>query len=530
MSVTVSSTSSPWSYRLVFSLCIVWPLLAMWHALSVRGGGELGDVLQQTLPQRVHEVVYRMELRDGGAGGNFRTYLPVGDSRQEVLEEGVLLGQGVDAVTRDVHGRKASWRNVSGPVQYRTVVRTRAAAWDLIEAAEAPTGRPAPRLEPFLESTEVIQSDHPDIAALARRLELEGCGPVEALRRIYESVLALESAAFKGTTDALTALRLGEASCNGKSRLFVALCRHIGLPTRLVGGVILETGDKRTSHQWVEVNLQGQWVPFDALNGHFAALPADYLTLYHGDVGLFGHSAGIPLDYGFSIRPQLRLPRKALREHAVWRAFADAGLPSGALGFLLLLPLGAAVVAFMRNVVGLRTFGLFLPALIAVSMKGTGLGIGTMAFLLVLFTVAAVHPVLMRWRLLYTPRLVILLVAVVGCYLAVSAWGWRFGQIDWVRVTLFPVVVVAITAERFAREIEEIGWREALSKAVQTLVVVVLAYFAMRSTTAEAMLLAFPELFLWIVAAMMALGRWTGIRVVEFFRFRFVSPPDSQTR
>lgn len=522
MSVTDSSSSAPISYRIVLALCILWPLFAMWNALSREDGDGLADVLERTLPQRVHEVVFRMELRGGDQGGDFRTYLPVGDARQQVLEEGVIQGQGVDVIARDAHGRRASWRQVTGPVQYRTVVRTRAVEWDLEDAAMTTPSRPSPQLKAYLVSTEVIQSDHPDIAALARRLELEGLDAVEALRRIHEAVLALDGAAFKGTTDALTALRLGEASCNGKSRLFVALCRHIGLPARLVGGLILETGDKRTSHQWVEVNLQSQWVPFDALNGHFAALPAEYLTLYHGDVGLFGHTAGLPLDYGFSIRPRLRLPREALGEHPVWRAFADAGLPSGALGFLLLLPLGAAVVAFMRNVVGLHTFGLFLPALLAVSMKGTGLGIGTGAFFLVLFTVAAVHPLLMRWRLLYTPRLVILLVAVVGCYLAVSAWGWQSGQIGWVKVTLFPVVVVAITAERFAREIEEVGWTDALSKAAQTLVVVVLAFFAMQSTTAEAMLLAFPELFLWIVAAMLALGRWTGIRVMEFARFRHV--------
>ena len=117
----------------------------------------------------------------------------------------------------------------------------------------------------------------------------------------------------------------------------------------------------------------------------------------------------------------------------------------------------------------------------------------------------------------------------VGCYLAVSAWGWQAGQIGWVKVTLFPVVVVAITAERFAREIEEVGWTDAMAKAVQTLVVVILAFFAMQSTTAEAMLLAFPELFLWIVAAMLALGRWTGIRVLEFARFRFVTSTDSSS-
>jgi len=183
----------------------------------------------------------------------------------------------------------------------------------------------------------------------------------------------------------------------------------------------------------------------------------------------------------------------------------------------------------MRNVVGLKTFGLFLPALIAVSMQETGLGVGTAAFALVILFVAALHPLLVLWRLLYTPRLVILLVGVVSSYLAISAWGWRMGHPEWVYVTLFPVVVVAITAERFAREIEEVGVASALSTAGQTLVVVLMAFLAMQSVTVEAVLLTYPVLFLWIVAAMMLLGRWTGIRVTEYRRFRFVQPMNSGT-
>jgi len=34
---------------------------------------------------------------------------------------------------------------------------------------------------------------------------------------------------FSGYTDALTALKLGEASCNGKSRLFVAMARKLNI-------------------------------------------------------------------------------------------------------------------------------------------------------------------------------------------------------------------------------------------------------------------------------------------------------------
>lgn len=516
-----------WSFRVVLAVCIVLPAVMVWQDVQHSGEGWLK--LEDMLPQRVHEVEVRMALRSQDGRGFVRTYLPTRDMRQDILEESILSGGPMGRVEWDAHGRKATWENVAEDVRYRFVVRTDAVTYDLSEWTPMEGAVAAPGMRVHLESTGSIQSAHPELAALARTLGLDELDGLEALERIYVHVMGLDPAPFKGMTDALTALRLGEASCNGKSRLFVALCRHIGLPARLVGGLILDEGEKRTSHQWLEVHIDGTWVPFDALNGHFASLPADYLALYRGDVGLFGHSSDVPMDYGFSIRSRLRLSDRVLERHAVWRAFAAAGLPTGALGFLLLIPLGAAVVALMRNVVGLKTFGLFLPALIAVSMQETGLGVGTAAFALVILFVAALHPLLVLWRLLYTPRLVILLVGVVSSYLAISAWGWRMGHPEWVYVTLFPVVVVAITAERFAREIEEVGVASALSTAGQTLVVVLMAFLAMQSVTVEAVLLTYPVLFLWIVAAMMLLGRWTGIRVTEYRRFRFVQPMNSGT-
>ena len=39
-------------------------------------------------------------------------------------------------------------------------------------------------------------------------------------------------------TDARSAFEEQEASCNGKSRLFVALCRAHMIPARMVGGIM----------------------------------------------------------------------------------------------------------------------------------------------------------------------------------------------------------------------------------------------------------------------------------------------------
>jgi len=57
---------------------------------------------------------------------------------------------------------------------------------------------------------------------------------------------------------------------------------------------------------------------------------------------------------------------------------------------------------------------------------------------------------------------------------------------------------------------------------MQTLGVIFIAYLVMGSATLEALIFAFPDLFLVLVAMMLLLGRWTGVRVLELFRFKHV--------
>lgn len=510
-------------------VCMVLPLLRVaWVFLQETESGRSG--WQSLLPEQVYDVELNMELMDAEASSTMRTFLPVNSERQTVLEEATVEGPGAESIETSAAGRLATWsgRNFLNPamemsVRHRFRMRMRTLVVDL-SLLPNEIGRVRPSHRVHLEPTDVVQSASEEIrerliavGALSDTLTL-----LDRLELVFEDVQGLRMAPFKGTTDALTALRLGEASCNGRSRLMVAMLRHLGIPARLVGGLILEGGTKQTSHQWLEAHLGGHWVPFDALNGHFGMLPSNYLKLYVGDEGLFRHSAGLPFNYNFTISTRLAVPVEGLNSHQLWRAFDAAGIPVSLLQFLLLLPIGAVVVAVLRNVAGAKTFGLFLPALLAVSMRETGFVLGSTAFVLVIGLVAALHPLLERWRLMYTPKLVILLVAVVGLFLGISAWGVQTGKVEFAYITLFPIVIVAIAAERFARKWEEWGAMDALSTAFQTMLVVAVAYWVMGSLTLEAAFLAFPELFFVLVGWMLLLGRWTGVRLSEWHRFRRV--------
>jgi hypothetical protein len=192
---------------------------------------------------------------------------------------------------------------------------------------------------------------------------------------------------------------------------------------------------------------------------------------------------------------------------------------------LLLLPLGATVVVLFRNVVGFNTYGTFLPALVAVACLETGLTWGLLGFFGIVALVAALHIPLERLGLLHTPKMAILLVLVVGALLAMAAGstGSLFAPLT--QISFFPVVILAAAAERVATNLEEEeGFETVLMSGATTGIVIMVCYAVMSSDVLARTLLIFPELLLLVVAANLWLGRWIGLRLTEYRRFRWLSP------
>lgn len=485
------------------------------------------------VPDKVWDVEVSMSLTGHGDAVRVATYVPMSERRQTVLEASSRAGAfELQTLDRD-GGRLAEWQAqaLEGPQQisYRYRVATRAVRYEIDPTIRVGDPLASGADAQWLEATDDIQVEAPDVAALAARLVPDDGSLAGFLQAAFDHVQGFGFQPFKGTTDAVTALRLGEASCNGRSRLLVALLRNRGVPARLVGGLILEPGSKRTSHQWLEARLGGHWVPFDALNRHFATLPANYLALYRGDRVLFTHSRDIGFRYAFRMDSDL-VPRAELRGEGaatgLWATFATIGVPLELLTLIIMIPIGATVVTLFRNVLGLRVFGTFLPALVASACHHTGFWWGMVGFVGLIVVISLTRRMLGHLELLHSPQLAVLLTAVIASMLGISYLGVELDLRDLARVSLFPVAIMAITSERFAlMEIEE-GSLKAWTTLARTVVVIGCCYLTMQSLSLQILMLGFPELLLVIVAIDIWLGRWMGLRMSEWIRFRrLILPP-----
>jgi len=515
-------------YLLVLAIMVLLPISVTAYKLYV-----LDYPLAGLIPAPSYNVEVSMQVDGHGEDIAIRTYLPKTDSRQSVDNERNSSGAFTSEIKSDQLNREASWKaeNVRGQqnVLYAYSVRARHVRYNIPAEMTIPDSYPA-ALAAYLVAEPGIQKDDPEIeTALRRIVQTDKPTIFEAVTRIHRHLQDnMANRNFSGFTDALTALRLGEASCNGKSRLFVAMLRKLNIPARLVGGLVMQSGSKRTSHQWVEAYVSGHWVPFDTINDHFAEIPANFLTLYYGDQVLFKHTANVNFQYFFKISKQLvtqpdaqsALSESMLNVTNFYAFFDRVGISQNLLTILLMLPLGALVTVVFRNVIGLETFGTFLPALIASAARDTGLLWGMIGFISIIIVSAVVRRGLDWMQLLHSPKMAIMLTTVVIVMMGITVGGVQLGLFELAHMTLFPIAILAITAERVALMESEQGGMKVAQITFMTMIVIAACYAVMESLFMQSLILAFPELLLVVIALNLWLGKWIGIRVMEFMRFR----------
>src|SRR3990172_6109426 len=97
------------------------------------------------------------------------------------------------------------------------------------------------------------------------------------------------------------------------------------------------------------------------------------------------------------------------------RGGVAAGVPANTIVLLLLLPIVAFVIALTRNIIGIRGFGIFLPAALSVVFVATGPIIGIGLFLVIVTVSTSMRLVMrkLKVRLQYLPRMAFILWAVV---------------------------------------------------------------------------------------------------------------------
>ena len=300
------------------------------------------------------------------------------------------------------------------------------------------------------------------------------------------------------------------------------------IPARMIHGVVLQDQQRHADVlPWLEIHDGDRWRYFDPRTGA-EELPESYLIWWRGNAPVVRVEGGNDVEVNFAVRHNVLdsiavARQRAQAEQSMLVDFSLFGLPiqtQAVYSVLLMIPIGALIMVFMRNLVGIDAFGTFMPVLIALSFRETQLLWGVILFTLLVTLGLSIRFLLERLRLLLVPRLGSVLIVVVILMLLISVVSHKLGLETGLSVALFPMVIIAMTIERMSVVWEERGAGDAMRAGAGSLVIASIAYLAMGLDWLEYIVFTFPELLLVVLAAVVLLGRYTGYRLTELVRFR----------
>ena len=243
------------------------------------------QLLGLTLERRPYEVAFENWKAEVSKRGNAvtadrdiyeTTAISANKTLRQNLTELKLRLTGVELDGFDVKGYRQRLRG-------DTLTITRESPEALKGTYKLPNGAKATVMSVFMDPEPLLETENPEIVALATRLRGAETDPRTVAERINTWVHdSLEKRITVGVPSALATLRSRSGDCNEHTQLFVATARAAGIPARVAAGLAFLDG-KFYYHAWPEIWLE-RWVAIDPTFGQFPA-DAAHLRFTIGGLG-----------------------------------------------------------------------------------------------------------------------------------------------------------------------------------------------------------------------------------------------------
>lgn len=201
------------------------------------------------------------------------------------------------------------------------------------------------------------------------------------------------------------------------------------------------------------------------------------------------------------------------------------GFPIELITMFLVLSLWTLLISILRQIVGFSIFGIYSPLLFAVSMSILGV-----PFSLTLLAIGLIAKLLIR---LFTKKIYLLhnaktslLILLYFFLMLIIFWLNNIFWFNLINISLFtngfiifPMIFIILVSDKVFNEWFKLfsAWRRVAF--AEFLIVSFVVYGLFYRTWLKHLLLAFPELLILIFLLNIAVGRFTGLQLLEYFRF-----------
>lgn len=206
------------------------------------------------------------------------------------------------------------------------------------------------------------------------------------------------------------------------------------------------------------------------------------------------------------------------------------GVSQMVLEILISMCIVSTLVSIARYVVGSKTYGIYAPIILAIAYSYTGLRYGLAITFVVILTSLLSYSVLRKIRMHYITRVAtnytILSIILVLFFLLIDFFG--LGLENMSNIPPLAFICIAALSDFFIRQYVKKSLKSSFVTLLGTILVAILGWFVITRDLISDFVLN----NLWIIPLLtllnILLGMFKGLRVKDFFRFRFTTKEDDK--
>ncbi len=218
----------------------------------------------------------------------------------------------------------------------------------------------------------------------------------------------------------------------------------------------------------------------------------------------------------------------------------NLSLDPNTLIFLVTLPLVITIISFAKYIMGVKSFGIYVPVILTFMFYQfsridggvsvwQGLKYGLFITLIVFISSYISYKIVQPLTLHYYSKLAIVTTNVTISLLVVLFILDLMDRGGILRVDIFSLILLASISERFTNLLASKQTTTALMLSLQTILLGMICFLVISSQSVQTAFLNYPWIILLSFPVNYLIGRFTGLRLSEIYRFRELLKKDSES-
>ncbi len=202
----------------------------------------------------------------------------------------------------------------------------------------------------------------------------------------------------------------------------------------------------------------------------------------------------------------------------------DNGVSKQTLELLVAITIVATIVSIIRYILGFKTYGIYVPIILAISYSYTGLRYGLATTLVVILTTLLSYSILKRIRMHYITRIAInyclLIIAIIIFIISINKYGLGLENIS--QIPPLALISIATLSDFFVKQFVQKSFKITFLGLFSTIFVATIGWYIItRDVLSEYIINNLWLIPLFIIVNLL-IGQSKDLRIKELFRFKSI--------